>query len=318
MSGQSRKRGQNEGSIFKRKDGRWVAILNLGYKNGRRQRKSFYGETRKEVQEKLVQALRAKQQNLPVSPERLTLRQYLERWLEQSAKPSLRPRTYEGYRDHVNKHIVPALGHIQLAKLTAQDVQTLLNEKVESGLAPRTVHYMHAVLRRALNQAVKWDLVARNVATLVDRPRSETKEIVPLTPEQARAFLKAIQGERLEALYTVALALGLRKGEALGLRWQDIDLAGAQLKVTGSMQRVEGKLQLVETKTERSRRTIAMPESVVSALRKHKARQLRERLKAGQRWHDSDLVFTSTIGLPIDGRKINHTSLRFWKTPVCP
>lgn len=304
MATHSRKRGQNEGSIYKRKDGRWVGVLNLGYQGGRRRRKSFYGDTRKEVQDKLIEALRAKQQNLPIAPERQKLSQFLERWLERSAKPTLRPRTFEGYRDHVNKHIVPSIGHIRLAKLTPEDVQGFLNEKIASGLSPRTVQYMHAVLRRALNQAVRWGYLVRNVATLVDRPRSQTKEIEPLTPEQARTLLTTVEGDRLEALYRVALALGLRKGEALGLRWQNVDLEESQLSVRNSMQRVEGKLQLVETKTNRSRRTITMPASVVSALRLHRARQLRERLMAAGRWKENDLVFATTIGTPLDGRKI--------------
>ena len=127
-----------------------------------------------------------------------------------------------------------------------------------------------------------------------------------MTPKQARTFLEAVKGDRLEALYRVALALGLRKGEALGLRWQDADLDGAQLRVRYSMQRIEGKLQLVETKTKRSRRTISMPVSVVSALRLHRARQLQERLLAGAKWQDSSLIFTTTIGTPIDGRNVNR------------
>jgi len=299
------KRGQNEGSIYKRKDGRWTAVVNLGYVGGKRRRKAFYGKTRKEVQDKLVEALRARQQNLPLAPERQILKQFLERWLEQSARPTLRPRTYEGYRDHVNNHIVPALGHIRLARLSPEDIQQFLNDKLATGLSPRTVQYMHAVLRRALNQAVKWGYLVRNAATLVDRPRSEAYEIEPLTPEQARKFLEAVKGDRLEALYRVALALGLRKGEALGLRWEDVDFDSAQLSVRYSMQRIDGKLQLVETKTKRSRRTISMPDSVVSALRQHRARQLQERLLAGGKWQDTGLVFTTTIGTPIDGRKVS-------------
>lgn len=306
MTNGSRKRGRNEGSIYKRKDGRWAGTIDLGFKNGKRHRKTFYGKTRKSVSDKLVTALNAHRQSLPVAPERMTVKQFLESWLEDAAKPALRPRTYEGYRDHINNHLVPALGHIQLSKLTAQHVQQLLNDKIAEGLSPRTVHYMHAVLRRALNQAVKWDYVVRNVATLVDRPRAETREIEPLTPEQARTFLKAVEGDRLEALYTVALALGLRKGEALGLRWSNVDLENAKISITGALQRIDRKLQIVETKTRKSRRTIAMPESLVAALRRHRARQKRERLKAGQRWQEHDLVFTTSIGTPLEGGNVSR------------
>lgn len=224
---------------------------------------------------------------------------------ECAAPPSLRPPTSEGYEGHVHKHIVPVLGHIALANSTALNVQRQLNEKVASGLAPRTVHYMHTVLRRALNQAVRRDHVARNVATLVGKPRAKTKEFVPLTPDKARTFLKAFRGDRLEALYTVALAPGLRKREALGLSWDDVDFTSRQLSVFASMQRVRGKRERVEPKAEKSRRRIALPEIVVTALRRHKTRQLRERLLAGERRQEHGLVFTTTIGTPIDGRKIN-------------
>ncbi len=300
----SKRRGQNEGSIYKRRDGRWAAVVKLGYKDGKRWRKSFYGTTRREVQERLTAALRAHQRGLPVVPERETVGQFLQQWLTECVKPGVRPRTHEGYAGHVRLHIAPALGRVRLGKLSPQDVQRFLNTKLGEGHSPRTVQYMHAVLRRALGQALKWGMVARNVATLVDPPRVERPEVQPLSPDQARAFLAAVQGTRLEALYSVALAVGLRRGEALGLRWTDVDLDTGTLKVRTSLQRVDGRLQLVEPKTARSRRTIALPQSAIIALRHHRVRQLQERLLAGQRWHDTGMVFTTTIGTPLDPRNV--------------
>ena len=163
---------------------------------------------------------------------------------------------------------------------------------------------MHAVLRRALGQALKWGLVARNVATLVDPPRVQRREVQPLGPDQARAILAAVQGDRLEALYSVALAVGLRRGEALGLRWTDVEFDAGALAVRAALQRVNGKLQLVQPKTARSRRTIALPQSVIVALHRHRVRQLQERLLAGQRWHDTGFVFTTTLGTPLDPRNV--------------
>jgi len=303
------KRGQNEGTICKRDDGRWVAALNLGYTVGkdgtrRRHRKWFYGATRREVQEALTKALRDHQQGLPVAVEKQTVAQYLDRWLADVAKPSLRPSTFTSYESYVRLHIKPALGHHQLAKLAPQHVQAFLNAKGASGLSPRTVQYLRAILRRALGQALRWGLVARNVATLVDPPRSRRPEVRPLSPEQARAFLESVKGDRLEALWSVAVAVGLRQGEALGLRWDDVDLDGGTLRVRHAMQRVGGKPTFVEPKTDRSRRTIALPASIVAALRAHKVRQLEERLLAGGRWHDWGLVFPSTIGTPLDGANV--------------
>ncbi len=312
------KRGQNEGSIYKRKDGRWTAVVSFGYKNGKRWRKSFYGKTRRDVQEKLNKALRAYQQGLPVAPERQTVGQFLEHWLFESVKPTVRPSTYIRYTEHVRNHISPAIGHIKLAKLTPQHVQALQNDKLGEGLAPATVRYMRAVLRRALNQALKWDLVARNAAALVDAPRVVQKEIEPFTLEQARTFLDAIRGDRLEALYSVALAVGLRKGEVLGLKWSDVDLDKRTLTVRASLQRINGALVFVEPKSRQSRRTVALPQTVIDAVKLRRARRAEERLLAGSRWKDHGLVFPTTIGTPMDPRNLTRHFKRALQTAELP
>ncbi len=312
------KRGQNEGSIYKRRDGRWVATINLGYRNGKRWRKSFYGSTRREVQERLATALKAQQDGLPVTPERQTVANYLNEWLVECVKPSVRPRTYEGYEGHVRLHISPALGRIRLVKLTPQQVRAFLNDKRREGHSPRSVQYMHAVLRCALGRALKDGQAARNVAKLVDPPKVERPEVEPLTPEQARAFLKAIEGDRLEALYSVALAIGLRRGEVLGLRWSDVDLEEGTTRVQGSLQRINGELRRVEPKTKRSRRTIALPDAAVAVLRRHRVRQKEERLLAGSRWKNTDMVFTTRIGTPLEPRNISRHFQRTLKTAKLP
>ena len=301
------RRGQGEGSIYQRADGRWVGSVTIGYEDGKQKRKSFYGKTRKEVKEKLTTAVADQQRGLPVAfDERLTLGTFLDEWLEHSVKPSVRPSTYKSYSGLVRLHLKPVLGHHRLTKLEPQHVQRFMNRKLKSGLSPRTVDYCRAVLRRALNQALRWGHVPRNVATLVDPPRAKRPEIQPLTPDEARALLDAVAGDRLEALYAVALAVGLRKGEALGLRWDDVDLEAGTLSVRKQLQRVDGKLQLVDLKTDRSRRTITLPSISVDALRRHRVRQLEERLVAGRRWSDSGLVFTTTIGTPIDARNLSR------------
>lgn len=306
MKGQNRKRGQNEGSIYKRTDGRWVAVANLGYRNGKRWRKAFYGKTRKEVQERLTSALSALQGGVAPIPEKQTVQQFLDDWLKDSVKQTVRPRTFIRYGEHVRLHINPTLGHIKLSKLTPQRVQSLLNELLKNGLAPSTVVYTHAVLRRALRQALRWNYVSRNSASLVDAPRVEEKEVDPLNPDQARVFLNSIKGDRLEALYSVALAVGLRKGEALGLRWDDIDLDEGTLRVRWSLQRIDGKLVLVEPKSKQSRRSISLPQTAVAALKRHRVGQLQERLLAGSRWQENGFVFPSTIGTPMDTRNLTR------------
>ena len=312
------RRGQNEGSIYKRKDGRWAAVVNLGYKDGKRWRKSFYGRTRHEVQEKLTQAHHSRQRGLPLPPERQTVESFLQKWLVECVGMSVRPRTYEGYAGHVRLHISPVLGRIRLAALSPQDVQSFLNRKLREGYSPRTVQYMRAVLRRALGHALRWGLVARNVATLVDPPRVERPEVVPFSLEQARVFLNAIKGDRLEAFYSVVLAIGLRRGEALGLRWGDVDLDAGILTVRGSLQRIDGRLQLFAPKTSRSRRTIALPQTAVAALRRHRVQQLQERLFAGSRWQDTSFVFTTLTGTPFDPRNVYRHFQRALKRAGLP
>ncbi len=304
------KRGQNEGSIYKAKDGRWVACLNLGYQGGKRKRKYIYGKTRRESSEKLTEALRNCQLGLPVSNDKITFGQFLDKWLEDSVKPGVRPRTFIRYSGDVRNHLKPALGKIKLAKLSAPDIQAVLNQKLKSGLSPRTVRHLYATCRRSLKVAYKWELVPRNVATLADPPRVHRYEVKPLSPEQARTFLEAAKGDRLEGLYSVAVPLGLRLGEALGLRWQDVDLEAGTLRIAYQLQRLNGKWELVEPKTSRSRRTIAVPKATAHALRDHRKRQLEEKMKAGPDWQEHGFVFTSRIGTPLDRPNIVRRSFK--------
>jgi integrase len=277
----------------------------IGWRNGKRHRKWFYGKTRADVQAQLTAALRNHQLGFNVAPERQTVGQFLERWLADCCAPSVRPRTLESYCGTVRLHLIPRVGRVPLAKLSPQHVQTMIKEELATGLSPRSVQYVHSVLSRALNRAVKWDFLPRNVCNLAAPPRVPHRPVEPLSPDEARQFLDAIRGDRNEALYSVAMALGLRKGEALGLRWPDIDLDGPALMVRFALQRVDGKRQLVEPKSERSRRTLPLPDIAVKALRTHRTRQLQERLVAGSRWQETGHVFTTTVGTPMDERKVS-------------
>jgi integrase len=199
----------------------------------------------------------------------------------------------------------PAIGHIPLNKLTPLHVQQLLNAKKIEGLSPKSIRYIRGTLRTALNQAVRWDLVSRNPASLVDGPRVVHYEIQPFTPEEARTFLAAMKGDRLEALYSVALTMGLRQGEALGLCWKEVDLEMGYLRVSKQLQRFDGETRLVEPKTARSRRTLALPASIARSLREHRDRQLKERAAAGASWIETGLVFTTPSGKPMDATRIS-------------
>jgi integrase len=177
----------------------------------------------------------------------------------------------------------------------------MLVELTAAGHSPRTVQYALHVLRIALARAVRWGLVPRNVATMVDGPRVPRRRVPVLTGEEAQRFMIAVRDDRLGALYVVALSLGLRQGEVLGLRWSDVDLDRQSLTVGAALQRVSGKgLVLVEPKTETSRRKITLPGYCLGVLREHRVRQLRDRLLAGSRWSETGLVFTSALGTGLE------------------
>ncbi len=243
---------------------------------------------------------------MPVVDERLTVKAFLTRWLEDAAQPSLHGTTYASYKGVVNGHLIPALGRIALVKLTAPDVLKYQKTKLVSGLSARTVTYHRAILRRALADAVKWELVYKNAAALASPPRAVRHEVSPFTPDEARTFLSKIPGNRLEALYVMAMGTGMRQGELLGLTWKRVNLDTGTATVKQQMQRVNGKLTLVEPKTAQSRRTVALPSIVVTALTAHRERQRFERKWAGSRWQEHGLVFTTTIGTPLDSANVTH------------
>ena len=239
-------------------------------------------------------------------PRGTTLGGFLDQWLEEVVKPSVRAWTYRGYEVHLRLHIKPALGHMPIERVGPQHVQAFLNRKLQEGLSPKSVRYIRSTLRSALNQALRWGVVSRNAAALVDGPRVERFEIRPFTNDEARLFLQAVRGDRLEALYSVALTMGLRQGEALGLRWQDIDLDLGYLRVAKQLQRMDGQFALVEPKTSRSRRALVMPAAIASSLRAHRTTQLAERPNAVDKWAEWDLVFTRPDGGPLDGTVVTH------------
>ena len=289
-----------EGTVYRRKsDGQWCAAF-----GGRKNRRVLYGRTKREVMSKLL-ALQMEMRQKHLRTNRVpTVAEYLEYWLHQAVKPSVRPLTFAGYSVNVRKHLVPILGKIRLDRLTPQDVQQMMNARLAAGLSPKTVTYMHQVLRTALELARRWEVIDRNVASLVDPPRRVRPRIRPLDPAQARAFLQSVRGNRLEALFSVALALGLRQGEALGLQWEDVDVARGVLRIRNQLQRIDGRLTLVEPKTERSRRTLVLPPTILENLREHEKRQAVERQWAGSKWTESGLLFTNLSGGPLQARNV--------------
>ena len=300
------KRGQNEGSIHKRKDGRWVGVMNLGFEGGKRKRKSFYGKSQKDVREQLAKAQADRLRGMLPAPDNITVEKFFTDWLANRAEGGLRASTLVSYQRYVRNHIVPEIGKIRLTKLTPQHVEDLKKAKRAAGLAPRTIQYIQTILRMGLKQAEKWGLIARNVAALADSVSLQKKEVQPLTLEEAQQFLEFLKGHRNEALYALTLSLGLRQGEVLGVHWKDVDLKKKILRVRVALQRIDGEFRFVEPKTARSKRTLPIPDSVVTKLRSHRARQCEERLLAGDHWKDTGLVFTSERGAPLHAANVTH------------
>ena len=296
------RRGNGEGSIYQRRDGTWCGALRLPGGG----RKVVYGRSHNEVRRRLVEIVHSKDMGTLTDARGLTVGAFLDQWMAEVVRPSVRPWTYKGYEVHARLHINPALGSLSLENLSPFHVQALLNQKLAEGLSPKTVRYIRGTLRTAMKQATRWGLIARNPVDAVDGPKVERFEIRPFTPDEARRFLVSIRGDRLEALYSVALTMGLRQGEALGLRWQDIDLDMGYIRVNKQLQRIDGQFHLVEPKTPRSRRALALPSSIAASLLLHRQRQVAERDVAPDRWETSDLVFTTERGRPLDGTVVSH------------
>jgi integrase len=287
------RRGKGEGSISHRPDGRWEVRVNLGRGlDGKRRRKSSFAETQGEA----VQLLR-KLGGRAVEGQLLTTRtptvaQFLEDWFLLN-RDGWRPSTRRGYRGAIDRFLVPAFGPMRLEHLSPLGVQRWLTEHKAAHGARRRIALAHAVLRSALGEAHRLQLVGSNAAVPVKVPKSATRPITPLTVEQAGAFLQVAEGHRLSALFSVALACGLRLGEATGLKWDDVNLETGDLRIRQQLQAVDKHLVLQELKTEKSRRTLVLPDVCIKGLRAHRTRQLEERLKAGTRWVDTGLVFTT-------------------------
>ena len=296
MSG---RRGHGEGSVHRREDGRWVAALDLGWREGRRQRRYVYGKTRRDVVAKLDELRRRHDEGLVVTTSSTKFEQFVADFLE-VWKTRVRPQTWQRYESYFRRQVLPTLGRVRLDGLTAQHFERLYAQLLSDGLSAQTVIHVHRVVHVALKHALRSGLVAYNVAERVDPPRAHRTMMHTLSGDEARRFLVAASGDRLEALYTLALTTGMRQGELLGLHWRDVDLGKRRLSVNVALHRLGGKFVFDEPKSASSRRSLELSVLAVEALRRHRVRQAQERLAAGERWVDLDLVFPNEVGNPIN------------------
>ncbi|WP_165423558.1 tyrosine-type recombinase/integrase [Ktedonosporobacter rubrisoli] len=286
-------RKNGEGTLFKRKDGRWQASFIP--KNGRR--KYVYGKTANEALERLRSAQKEDKEGTLATGPRQKLRDYLVQWLETTHKPPLsRHSTYIQYRWAIRRHLAPALGHIQLQKLTPQHVQVFYAKLLQSNLKPSSITVIHAVLHVALENAIKWKLVSYNVASIVTVPKRDRYEPCTLSDAEAQKLIRIVRESGLEAILLMAVTTAMRRGELLSLRWSDIDLDSCTLRIKHTVNRLAG-YGFVENdpKSSYSRRKIVLPHVVIDALKRHQERQNAYKSSA-KKWVDRDLVFPNTQG----------------------
>lgn len=288
-------RGYGEGSVCQRKDGRWMARFRVDGKV-----RTIYAATEAKAKTALRKALGKRDDGLLVTGANQTVANYLPRWLEDCARQSVRPRTYECYELAVRR-LLPHLGKVRLQALTPAHVQKAYAALLTAGLSRRTVQLTHAVLHHALKQALQWGQIARNPTDAVSAPKPARQEMQVLSQEQVEALFAANREDLLYALWVTLATAGLRIGEALGLRWSDIDFASRNVAIQRALQfRPPQGYSFVEPKTSRSRRTVVFPASTIQSLREHRRRQAAERLQAGPTWEDTDLVFCNEIGQPLN------------------
>jgi len=293
-----KQQGNGSGTLYprKNKDGKIVSYLGQ-YFGPDGKRRYVSAKHKGECREKLRAAMADADKGLVYNAGTITVSQYLDAWLKDSVKDTVRQRTYERYESIARVHIKPVLGRAKLKTLTPAHVRKLYREKLDAGLAPRTVNYIHTTLHKALKDAVADGLIPRNPSDAVKPPRPAKPEIRPLTQDQARALLAASKGDRFYALYVLALHCGLREGELLGLMWEDVDLSTGKLSISRTLSETRTGHKFEKPKNGKGR-SVKLSQRAVEALRSHRTAQNAEKL-AATKWQDNGLVFPTTTGTTV-------------------
>ncbi len=304
------RRGKGEGCISKREDGTWQGYVTVGYDTEKKKskKKYFSGKTRKSVQEKINEVAGKVQKGTYKEAEKIKVADWFNVWIDEYQKTSLRPTTWESYKMQIDKHILPSIGHLRLDQLQTYHLQTLYNSKQEDGarldgkpggLSSRSVKYIHLISHACLEQARKEGRIYINPADACKLPAENKKEMRFFNTEQVKLFLKEAQTTHHFAAYYLSVNTGIRRGELLGLRWQDVDLKNGNITIVQSLVRVNGKLAMQEPKTKLSKRSIGISEGVVKELKEHRKKQTDLQRKAGESYNkDYNLVFCNELGEP--------------------
>lgn len=302
----NRKRGQNEGSIYQRNDGRWAGAVSLG--NGKR--KTVYGRTADEARNKVTEINRRVSDGLEPDQDTLTVTELSRQFLN-SISSTVKGSTKRRYEQLLRVHVLPSLGRKRVSKLQPSELEDLYSKITASGLSAQTAVHVHRVMHVMLGKAAGWQIVSRNVASLVKPPRIIHREMRVLVPEEIHRLFVASTGNRLEALWRLAVGTGMRIGEMLALSWERIDLDSGIARVEFSLERdpQEGLVK-TEPKTRGSRRSVHLSPSVIQALKQHRVKQSEERLRLGKAWTDSGYVFTTVSGTPVNPNNVGRRDFK--------
>jgi integrase len=299
----SRKTGQ----LIEREKGVWTVRIYLGEDaSGKR---FYHNETtkgaKKDAQKRLTQVLREKDSGVYVQSSAMTLNDFLDKWLAESASLKIRARTLNGYESLLKCHVRQKLGAKRLSDIQLLEVQKLYNEMNKASYSPKTIRHVHNVLASAFKQAVKWKMLMQNPCDFCDLPRQVKTEMKCFTPDEAKLFLEAAESEKFYALFYLAIETGMRPEEYLGLKWQDIDFEQRSLSVQRALvEKKGGGFIFDELKTSRSRRSIPLSNSVINVLKIHRRIQLEARMKIGANYQNYDVVFASEVGTPMMHRNL--------------
>jgi len=310
----AQRRVNGEGTIYRRKDGRYEAAAYLLTTSGKRQRVRLYASTRQEAQNKLVNAKANSQQGIPIPEKSWKLRDYLDYWLEHAVRIKRRPLTYRRDEAIVRLHLKPGLGQYALNSLSVQIVQDFLDQLYSDGRSAATLFQIRKVLSAALTYAMRKELLFRNVARLVELPSYKPDEASHWNLGETLQFLQAAQSDPLYPAFALLVLYGLRRGEVLGLRWCDVDFEQGILHVRQQLQRIDGELRQVPLKTEASNRDEPLLTTARDVLIEQRRKQAAARASATEDWQgvgtEKELVFTTRTGRPIESHNLYRSFMR--------
>jgi integrase len=292
-----------KGHVDQWSKGSWTIVYDLpsdGSPKRKQKSETFRGITKKQAEQKLRDRLTALDNGSYIPLVKETVARFLEKWMETYAATNTNLRTQRGYRQYIRKYIVPAIGHVELQKVTPAQIQAIYSQMLGKGLSHTTVTHLHRILHKALATAVKWGMLARNPTEAVTAPRLERKQMEMWNVDTTHRFLEAAQESRFCDIYHLAIFTGMRRSELCGLKWENVDLVAGRLSVVNTLQRLtDHGLVEGQPKTARSRRTIALPHQAVDLLHAIRGRQMEQQLEAGPLWENTGYVFTQATGSPL-------------------